>query len=75
MAVFWNPTNSGGTLALKETEAAAKGLGIRLQTLEVRGPDDFESAFQAATKGQAGALIVLPDNVFGSQRGRLMTLE
>jgi ABC-type uncharacterized transport system substrate-binding protein len=74
MAVFWNPTNSGGTLALKETEAAAKGLGIWLQTLEVRGPDDFESAFQAATKEQAGALIVLPDNVFGSQRGRLSDL-
>jgi ABC-type uncharacterized transport system substrate-binding protein len=74
VAVLWNPTNSGGTLALKETEAAAKGLGIRLQTLEVRGPNDFESAFRAATKEQAGALIVLPDNVFGSQRGRLSDL-
>ena len=74
VAVLWNLTNSGGTLALKETEAAAKGLGIRLQTLGIRGPDDFEGAFRLAIRERAGALIVLPDNVFGSQRGRLSDL-
>jgi len=74
IAVLWNSTNSGGTLALKETEAAAKGFGIRLQTLAVRGPDDFEGAFRAAVREQAGALIVLPDNVFGSRRGQLSDL-
>ena len=71
MAVLWNPTNKGGTLALGQTEAAAKGLGIRLQTLPAQVPNDFEGTFRAATKEQAGALIVLPDNVFGSQRERL----
>ena len=36
-AIFW-----------QETEAAARKLGVELQPLEVRGPDDFEAAFAAA---------------------------
>ena len=32
------------------TEAAARKLGVTLQPLEVRGPEDFEAAFAAASK-------------------------
>ena len=42
----------------------AKRLGIRLQILEVRSADELEGAFRAATKEQAGALILIPDNLF-----------
>ena len=44
---------------LKEIHAAASSLQIRLQILEVRVDDDFEKAFEAATKGRAGALTVV----------------
>jgi ABC-type uncharacterized transport system substrate-binding protein len=44
---------------LKEAEPVAKTLGLRLQSLEVRGPDDFESAFKAAKSSGAEALIVI----------------
>ncbi len=71
VAVLRNPTSSGSMSALKETQAAARQLGIRLQMLEARSPDDFEGAFRAATREQAGALIVLSDNLFQSQQGRL----
>src|SRR3546814_15101221 len=33
-----NPTSQ---FAFKETEAAAQSLGMRVQAVEVRGPDDF----------------------------------
>ena len=39
-------------------EAAARVLGIQLLPLEVRGPDEFVGAVQAATQGQAQALIM-----------------
>jgi ABC-type uncharacterized transport system substrate-binding protein len=51
-AVLLNPNNSGNTPAIKEAEAVAKRLGIQLQLLEVRGSDDLDRVFRAATKGQ-----------------------
>lgn len=66
-----NPT---AMLALKETEVAARSLGIQLQTLTVRGPDEFEGAFSAMGRERAGALIVLPDLLFFQHRKRVVDL-
>ena len=71
VAVLQNPTNSASALMLKETEAAAKRLGIRLQSLEIRSPDDLVGAFQAATREQAGAVVSLPDILLASQQRRI----
>jgi putative tryptophan/tyrosine transport system substrate-binding protein len=71
VAVLQNPANSAPPSMLKETEAAAKRLGIRLQSLEIRSPDDLAGAFQAATREQAGALVGLPDNLLASQQRRI----
>src|SRR5207245_8317774 len=42
---------------LEGAEAAAQPLGMELQRLEVRVPEDFAGAFQAASRQRAGALI------------------
>ncbi len=60
VAVFRNPPNPAWPI-LKELEAAAQPLGVKLQRLEVRVPGDFEGAFRAATKQRAGALIAPGD--------------
>ena len=45
---------------LQGYEAAARALNIQLQSLDVRGPKpDFESAFEAAAKGNVDALITV----------------
>jgi putative ABC transport system substrate-binding protein len=46
-AVLWNPANPGGATQLREAEAAARTLGLRLQALEVRAPQEIDSAFAA----------------------------
>jgi ABC-type uncharacterized transport system substrate-binding protein len=74
VALLQNPTNPASTFALKGTEAAARRLGIRLQVLGARSPDDLEPAFRAATREHAGALIVMPDNFFATQVERLVEL-
>jgi ABC-type uncharacterized transport system substrate-binding protein len=61
VAVFWNPPNPAYGPILKELEAAASTLGLTLQRLEVRIPEDFEGAFQAAIRQRAGALIAPGD--------------
>jgi putative tryptophan/tyrosine transport system substrate-binding protein len=43
----------------REMASAAQALGVQLQSLEVRGPDDLEGAFAAATRDRAEALVVL----------------
>jgi len=65
-----NPPN----LFLKETRAAAQTLGLKLQSVEVRGPNDIESAFQAAVKGRVGALTVGPDPLLTANRKRVIDL-
>ena len=61
VAVFWNPPNPAYGPVLKELEAAAQTMGVAIQRLEVRVPEDFESALEAATRQRAGALFVSGD--------------
>jgi putative tryptophan/tyrosine transport system substrate-binding protein len=44
---------------LRETELAAAALGVKLQYLDVTDSKGFETAFQAAGKGQAEAALML----------------
>ncbi len=74
IAVLSNPTSSGAPLQMRAAEVAARTLGVRLQFLEVRGPDDVETAFEAATKDRAGALIALDDPLLFTHRVRIVEL-
>jgi putative ABC transport system substrate-binding protein len=74
LGVLRNPTNSGSVFALKETERTAKHFGLTLIILEVQNAGELESAFERAIKEQAGALLVVIDNVFASQRKRIAAL-
>ena len=59
---------------LKATEAAARVLGVRVQALTVKRPDDLESAFRAASEGGAEALIVVGVGFFIAHRLRILKL-
>jgi ABC-type uncharacterized transport system substrate-binding protein len=62
-------------LLKRETEAAATGLHLVLQPLEVRNFGDLEKAFEAAAREHANALIPLPNPVWALQyRARLVEL-
>jgi putative tryptophan/tyrosine transport system substrate-binding protein len=70
---LWRVPSTRGDL-LKEAEPVAKILGLRLQSLEVKGPDDFESAFKAAKSGGAEALIVISNPLSNTYRARIVDL-
>jgi len=74
VAVLWNPEAPAPVLAFKETQAAAKVLGLQLQSLQVRSPDGFESAFSAMRRERAGALQVLSDLLTQTYRARIVAL-
>jgi ABC-type uncharacterized transport system substrate-binding protein len=74
VAVLWNPNGPAPVLAFKETQLAAKRLGLLLQSLEVRGPDDFESAFGGAIRERASALLVISDPLTNTHQRRIVEL-
>jgi putative ABC transport system substrate-binding protein len=45
---------------VKEIQDAGQKVGVHVQPLVVKGPEDFEGAFSAMLKERAGALVVQP---------------
>jgi putative ABC transport system substrate-binding protein len=65
-------TNPTQPLEWKEILAAARGLGLKLQSLGVRGANDFDGAFEAALRERAQALITLPQPLINAHRNRIV---
>ena len=72
VAFLWQPGAARGNLALTEMEAAAKALGLKLLSLEVRSLDDFEGAFARAKRDGAQALITVPGPLINTQRRQVL---
>jgi putative ABC transport system substrate-binding protein len=69
-----NPSEATRQIILKETEAAARALGLRPHFLEVRGPDDFEKAFAEMARERVDGLTVLTSVMLFNERKRLVEL-
>src|SRR5207249_6524483 len=74
VALLWNPDNPWHPAAVKGLKARSGSLGLQLQALDVRGPDVFDSAFQAMTTERAQAVLVLADPMTFFHRRRLAEL-
>jgi ABC-type uncharacterized transport system substrate-binding protein len=74
VAVLLHPDNPASAFQLREAEAAARAVGVQLHTLEARNPQEIDSAFAVMIRERAGALLILADAVFGSQRKQIAEL-
>jgi len=74
VAVLWNPDNPGNAPQLQSAETAGRALGIRLQPLEARTPEDLGPAFAAMARQHAEALVVLADIMLNENRPRIADL-
>ena len=72
VTVFGYSSGPANAQALKETETAARALGVQLHHVDVLGSQDFEAAFQAAGSKRAEAVLVLSSPVTFSHRGELV---
>ena len=71
-AVLWDAANPYPAREFKETERAAQTMGIEVQSLEVRGPDDFAGAFEAAKRQQPDALLAIGDPLISDFRRQII---
>jgi putative ABC transport system substrate-binding protein len=67
-------TNPSNAQQLREIELAAGAFKVKLQYLAVLNPQDIETAFRAAGKGHAEAVLVLPGSIFNSHRTQIAKL-
>ena len=74
VAVLGTSTSPGNAQASREMELAAGTLGVKLQYLDVLSPKDIATAFQAAIKGRAEAVLVLQSGILNSQRKQIVDL-
>jgi putative tryptophan/tyrosine transport system substrate-binding protein len=68
VGVLWNPDHVDPEY--RATQAAARNLGVQIQSLEVRGPGDFDAAFRSAEAGRVEAIVVVSSRLMllNSQR-------
>src|SRR4030095_7183977 len=74
VAVLRNPTNPVSEPQLKWTALAARPLHLQLHVIDVRAPNELDSAFAAATRERVGAMTVLADPMFLSHRAQIADL-
>jgi putative ABC transport system substrate-binding protein len=73
-AVLFTPDSRASTMQVEETETAANGARVTLQSLAVRNPAEFETAFVAAARDRADVLVVVQSTFTLAHRKQLATL-
>ena len=74
VGVLRNPSNPSGEPQFKETQAAARSLGIKIQLFDVQDRKELESAFSVMAKARADAFTVMGDPLFLSQQKSIANL-
>ncbi len=74
VAVLWQPGNPGSEAIWKESQLPAQELGLQLHSMEVSSADEFEGAFQEATKANSDALAVAVSNMISRNRTQIVKL-
>jgi putative ABC transport system substrate-binding protein len=69
-----NPDNPAQVANLRQVNIEARALAIDLETVTARNPNEFESAFAAATKERADALLLMPDALFHNYPSKIVEL-
>jgi len=74
VAVLWYLDLPTAAQLLNHTEETARELGLQVQSLGVRTPNEIESAFSVLSKRRADAIVVLPGAVIFGYRTRIVEL-
>jgi ABC-type uncharacterized transport system substrate-binding protein len=71
VAMLWNADDLAMTLRFEAAEAGARVLGISVQPLGVREPNDFDQAFEAMNHDMPDAILMVSDPLTNLNRTRV----
>ena len=74
IAVLINPVAPSVVLFVKQIQASADTLGLKLRLFEVRKADDIDAAFAALKGERDGAMIITPDALLANHSPRIVEL-
>lgn len=74
VAVIVNPNNSSSYPMVDAMRASADKLRVTVRAVEVRGPEEFESAFSTIVRERENGIVIGPDGMLYAQRARIATL-
>ena len=74
VAVLWDPKAPGNAPQWKESQLAARQLGLQLYSMEVSSADKYESAFKEAIKARSAALAVTRHRLANTHLKRIADL-
>ena len=74
VGVLGNSTFRGYAPVMREMELAAKVFKVQLQYLDVLAPEDIGTAFRAASKGRADAVLTLTSTILSTHRAQIIEL-
>ena len=74
VAVLWNPHDPSSAQQWKESQLAARELGLQLHSMEVGSADQLESAFKKANQVRSSALFVISSALAFSNQNRIAGL-
>ena len=72
VAMLWNAADLGMTMRYRAAEDAARVLGVKVQTLGVREPDDFDQAFAEMMRDRPDAILMVSDALTNLNRKRVV---
>jgi putative tryptophan/tyrosine transport system substrate-binding protein len=73
IAVLWYPSQ-WDDMEVKQTENVAQVLGVQIQLVQVRRPEDFQSAYATMIRERARAVIIIQTGFTGTYRTQLLEL-
>jgi len=74
VALVYDPTDQTSVPPQKSFEAVGRSLGVQLQYVQVRGPEDFDEAFAAMRRQQADGILVAGGTTFLVNRSKFNEL-
>ena len=74
IAVMWNPDNPWHPITVKGLQERGRSLGVQLQMVPVRDPNEFDAVFRTMMGDRGRAVLVLADPMTFVHRRRLADL-
>ena len=71
VSVLWNSANPANTPVMRETVIVTTRLGMKLDLVDLRAPDQIEDALAAVVRHRADALLIMPESAFFAHAARI----
>jgi len=71
IAVLWNSANPANTPVMRETVIVTNRLGMKLELVDLRAPDQIEDSLAAIVRHRPDALLIMPESAFFAHATRL----